>query len=457
MRKKLFLTTLSIILFTLILSIVSVNFVFKQQFANYITQSNETIINQLPSRISAIYLRNDSWDIAALKQLNNDLPVDVYITLTDLQGNVIMNLENPMNAMHGGMMNMMGLDYSVKEWKTKELPIVGADQTIATAQIRYPEVARILNPQDEKFSAAIFHSLIFAGVLALMIGMLMSYWMSRRLVAPLQSLTEAANRIGSGQFDERVPVNSKDEIGRLANAFNGMADRLKHQEYLRKQFSIDIAHELRTPLTSIRSFIEAFEDGVLPPSPDNLAIINSEISRMVGLASDLKDLNTAEIGEIRISPQPINIVSLVDNVIRSLYALFQDKDLKVDFIHKVQDIAISGDERLLTRLFYNLIHNAYKYTETGGEIRIEVDDLLDEVQIRIKDTGIGIPESDLANIFERFYRTDRSRARETGGSGIGLALVKQIVLLHHGTISVESTVGKGSLFTVRLPKTKTKD
>jgi signal transduction histidine kinase len=287
--------------------------------------------------------------------------------------------------------------------------------------------------------------------IALFIGMLLSLWTSNKLVKPLKNLTQAVKEVGQGHLDERVAISSQDEVGELAQAFNSMADDLKAQETLRKQFTADIVHELRTPLTSLRSYIEAFQDGVLPPNQENLAALSEEIDRLVSLSSDLKDLNIAEIGRLQPQLQPVDVGSLLEKVIHNLSPLIQEKNIDLSTQIPPMPISILADEHLLTRLFYNLIHNAYKYTSEEGKIKIELAVQSNSVDISIIDTGIGIPEADLPYIFERFYRAEKSRARETGGTGIGLALVKQILLLHKGTINVLSVVGKGSTFVVSLP------
>lgn len=452
MRKKLFLSTLALILLTLILSMLSVNFVFQSQFSSYLMHSTETTIEQLPEQLSSLYQSKGGWDVQALDDLSHNLPLGTEVLLKNPSGQTIATLSNPMESMmHGSPGNMMGMDFSVQEWKTKTLTVKNPQGIIASAQVRYPASARILNPQDASFVSAIFHSLLLAGGLALILGILLSYWTSRRLVSPLQQLTQAVYRVGEGNLDERVPSTTQDEVGQLARAFNAMADNLKKQEHMRKQFTADIVHELRTPLTSIRSYIEAFQDGVLPPDTENLAIINEEIERLVTLSSDLKDLNVAEIGELKPNFQTIDLGELLNKVVNKLYSLVQEKNITLHWQKPLQSITLQGDERLLTRLFYNLIHNAYKYTECDGQIDIHLESRANDVLIQIKDTGVGIPEEDLPYIFERFYRTDKSRARETGGTGIGLALVQQITQLHKGMIEVESTPGLGSHFTVILP------
>lgn len=460
MRTKLFLSTLIIALITLTFSMLSVNLVFKQKFSDYLTQVNEATLEQLPSRLSAIYLSKGTWDPTSLNEVSHSLAMGTVVTLTDPDGNLIATLNNPMETMmhgQGGMGMGMGMGMnmstsSITSWKTKTLTVSGPLGIIATAQVRYPATTQILNPQDVRFQSAVFRSLLFAGGLALLFGILLSYFTSRQIVAPLRRLTQAADRIGHGHLDERVSIRSKDEVGQLANAFNAMADNLDRQETLRKQFTADIAHELRTPLTSIKSYIEAFQDNVLPANQENFSSIHEEIDRLVNLSSDLKDLNVAEIGGLQLNLEPVDIKHLLEKIIRSLYSLIQEKELTLSWNAPKESVTTSGDEHLLTRLFYNLVHNAYRYSNTDGSIAIALTQTSDFVEIKIKNTGIGILEDDLPFIFERFYRADKSRTRETGGTGIGLALVRQITDLHQGTITVQSKVGYETEFIVQLPK-----
>jgi len=456
MRTKLFLSTLIIALITLSFSMLSVNFVFKQQFSDYLTQVSERTLEDLPSRLSDLYQAKGTWDPTSLNVISHSLPIGTVVTLTDPSGRLIATLDNPMdNMMHGqgGMgMNMGVSPYTATSWKTKTFTVIGPQGTLATAEVRYPATAQILNPQDIRFQSAVFRSLLFAGGFALLFGIILSFFTSRQLVAPLRRLTQAAHRIGHGHLDERVSVDSKDEVGQLANAFNGMADNLDRQETLRKQFTADIAHELRTPLTSIKSYIEAFQDGVLPADQENLSSIHEEIDRLVDLSSDLKDLNVAEIGGLHLNLEPVDIKYLLEKIIRNLYPLMQEKELTLDWNAPEESVTTSGDGHLLTRLFFNLIHNAYRYSDPGGQITVELTQTSNSTNIKIKNTGMGISEDDLPLIFERFYRADKSRTRETGGTGIGLALVRQVTDLHQGTITVQSKLGHETEFIVRLPK-----
>jgi len=457
MRKKLFLSTLIIALITLTFSMLAVNLVFHQQFSDYLTKTNEATFEQLPSRISSLYQSNGTWDQTALTEIGHTLPLGTVVTLTDTSGKLIATLSHTMEDMmngQGGMnMNMgMGMSTSSTSWKTKTYTVSGPLGALGTALVRYPTTAPILNPQDVLFQSSVFRSLIFAGGLALLFGIILSYFMSLRLVAPLKHLTKAAGRIGQGQLDERVAIQTKDEVGQLATAFNAMVDNLNRQEILRKQFTADIAHELRTPLTSIKSYIEAFQDNVLPANQENLSSIQEEIDRLVDLSSDLKDLNVAEMGALTLIFEPVDLKHLLDKVIHSLHPLIQEKQLTLSWNPPPELMTMSGDGRLLTRLFYNLIHNAYRYSDVGGQITVALAQTPDFAEVRISNTGIGISKDDLPFIFERFYRADKSRTRETGGTGIGLALVHQITTLHQGAITVKSGDGQKTEFIVQLPK-----
>ncbi|MEL1134650.1 HAMP domain-containing sensor histidine kinase [Desulfitobacterium sp. THU1] len=457
MHKRLFFSSFAIILITLLLSILSVNLVFQKQFSDYLARSTEETLEQLPERLSSSFLSHGCWDKDSLYDIAHSLPLGTHILLKKPTGETIMTLINPMETMmqsdseiNMGMGMDMGLNYAVEEWKSKTLAIYSPQGILAFADVRYPARAKVLNPADQSFVSAIYQSLLLAGLLALIIGSLLSYWISRRLTTPLQTLTHAVQRVGEGHLDQQVSVMTRDEVGQLATAFNGMADNLKKQEHLRKQFTADIAHELRTPLTSIRSYIEAFQDGVLPADNENLTIINEEIERLVELSSDLKDLNVAEMGALQPNFTQVDISELIDKTVNKLSPLIQEKGIDLEW-DKPDSFLIEGDEYLLTRLFYNLLHNAYKFTENPGTISILMETEPNDILVSVRDSGVGIPEKDLPLIFERFYRAEKSRSRETGGTGIGLALVKQITLLHQGTLEVKSALGEGSQFTILLP------
>ncbi|MDA8229655.1 MAG: ATP-binding protein [Desulfitobacterium hafniense] len=452
MHRKLFVSTITIVVLTLLLSLVAIEIAVKQQFSHYLTSSTEASLEQITQSLMDSYQKDKGWNEKSLEGISHSLPMDVKVIVKDPQGKSITALESSMQQqmMHGNMMGEMS-DPSAVEWNTKLVKVTSPEGLITIAELAYPTNARIVHPVDVSFMREILKSLLLAGSISLVIAIVLSFWISQRLSRPLRRLTLAVERIGAGNLDERVAISGTDEVANLLDAFNSMAKNLKKQEHFRKQFTADIAHELRTPLTSIKSYIEAFIDGVLPANKDNLTILNEEIDRLVNLASDLKDLNVAELSSLNPEFLPINILEILDRVISNLQPLVQEKGLDLIWEPPNTELYVDGDQYLLTRLFYNIIHNSYKYTSSDGIIRIGLDAIDNVIVAKISDTGIGIHKDDIPYIFERFYRADKSRTRETGGNGIGLALAHEIVVLHNGTIEVASEPGKGTTFTIKLP------
>lgn len=205
----------------------------------------------------------------------------------------------------------------------------------------------------------------------------------------------------------------------------------------------DIAHELRTPLAAIQSHIEAFMDGVWKPNDEKLSVIHGEIIRLTKLINELSELSIVEEDEINLKLSNIDLSATLNDIIDSYESMFLDKNINVN--KNIQNaINMMGDEDFLKRIFVNILSNAIKYTNEKGTVIVSLEEIKDKIRIIVKDTGIGIPKEDLKYIFERFYRSDLSRNRKTGGTGIGLTITKALVEAHGGTIKIESEVGKGT-------------
>ncbi len=308
------------------------------------------------------------------------------------------------------------------------------------------------------FRSGVNEALIIATVSAILAALAASVWMSRRVVAPLQELTQASLRIAAGHFDQRVTVRSsgsdqRDELAQLAQAFNQMAEHLENTEQMRSQLLGDVSHELRTPLTTIKGSMEALVDGVLPATPATFEQIEQEADRLQRLVNDLQELSRVEAGAYELRRQSIQIADLLQSAAENVDTQFQQKG--VALIQQVPpDLpVIHGDLDRLLQVLINLLSNACQYTPTGGEVRLLAKAQKDEVVIAVMDNGIGIPPEHLPHLFTRFYRVDKSRSRqEGGGSGIGLTIARHLVEAHGGRIWAESAgVGKGSTITFALP------
>ncbi|MFF2012062.1 ATP-binding protein [Streptomyces sp. NPDC058195] len=294
-------------------------------------------------------------------------------------------------------------------------------------------------------------------VLALTVGA--TVLAGSRLVRPLRALTGAAQRMRDGADSAPVLVSDDNEIGRLAAAFNDMADHRARLEAQRKDMVSDVAHELRTPLSNIRGWLEAAQDGLAEPDPAFIASLHTEAVQLQHIIDDLQDLAAADAGALRLHPEPVR----VEDVLAQVAAAHQGR-AETAGVALTAEAAACGvlwaDPVRLRQAIGNLVSNAVRHTPPGGRVTLRAhrapvppdgDDLAGEVVIEVADTGSGIPAEHLPYVFDRFWRAEKSRSRRTGGSGLGLAIVRKLVEGHGGSAGVTSTEGKGSVFTLRLP------
>ena len=279
--------------------------------------------------------------------------------------------------------------------------------------------------------------------------------MATRALKPVTDITQTAQNIAHGaDLSQRIPMPEvQDEIGNLANTFNQMLDRLEKSFAQMRQFSSDASHELRTPLTVLKGQSELVL-GKPRSKQEYQEVLSSnleEINYMSRILVDLLTLSKGDEGEVSLEKDPVDLGSIIEEVSRQGEILADEKDVKITLAY-LEPVAILGDAHRLKQMVWILIHNAIKFTPSGGEIKITLQDMDDTVYFTIKDTGIGIPEQDLPKIFDRFYRVDKARSRQDGGSGLGLSICKYIVDRHHGTIDVESKLGEGTKFKIRFPK-----
>jgi signal transduction histidine kinase len=235
----------------------------------------------------------------------------------------------------------------------------------------------------------------------------------------------------------------------LSVSVKELAERLHHQETLKRRMTTDIAHELRTPLAAVQSHIEAFMDGVWEPDYERLSVIHGEVIRLTKLISELSNLSIVEGDEIKLKLSTVDLSEILNDIVDSYEPMFSDKNISVN--KDIQNnVNMMGDIDYLKRIFINILSNAFKYTNENGTVSVFLEQIEDKIRITVKDTGIGIPKEDLKYIFERFYRSDLSRNRQTGGTGIGLTITKALVEAHAGTIRIDSEVRKGTNVIVKF-------
>ena len=283
------------------------------------------------------------------------------------------------------------------------------------------------------------------------VALALTFALSRRILTPIKALTLATRRFGQGDFSQRLKFKDKGEVGELAQAFNSMADDIERAEQLRKNLVADVAHELRTPLSNLQGYLEAVRDGVIKPDADAIHSLNEEVALLSRLVNELQELSLAEAGELKLTCHPVNIDEIINKAVGAIQAQATAKGVSVSIDLPPKLPLVNIDSQRISQVLCNLIDNAVAHTPKGGNVTVSAKEKGDWAEITVADTGEGIPAEDLPNIFERFYRVDKSRARTTGGSGLGLTIAKRLVEAHGGKIEAQSKPGKGSRFTFTLP------
>lgn len=308
-----------------------------------------------------------------------------------------------------------------------------------------------LNPEEAAYLGRTNSALLLASGGALIVALLMGILLARTLTRPLHALTEATHRMAGGELEQAVRVQSADEIGELAKAFNRMSQEVARAHKVRRQMTADVAHELRTPLTVIAGYIESMRDGVLAPTPERLRVIYAEIEHLQDLVGDLRTLSLADAGELKLNKQPVALGELLEQMLATFEHQAAQKGVSLELKAEREIPAIGMDETRMAQVLGNLISNALRFTPAGGRITLGASRTAAGVALTVADTGEGIAPADLPLIFNRFYRADQARTEENGESGLGLAIVKALVEAHGGDIAVDSVLGGGSTFTISLP------
>ena len=316
----------------------------------------------------------------------------------------------------------------------------------------------IMGPLEETFLASVHDSLIWVGLAILAVGLAVSYALARSITVPLRNLSQAAEQIAQGNFEQKVPVETKDEVGHLAAIFNRMAEVLATNTKLRRQLLANLAHELRTPLAVIQGNLEGMIDGVIEPSKEQLSSLHEEAIRLNRLIKELRELSLAEVRQLVLEKSSTDINQLIRRVVTMLRPMTDGKNIQINcfLTKKAPEVTVDNDR--MNQVFYNILVNAIRYSPVESQIQV-VTSLVERenwqwLMVSIKDNGTGIAAEDVPYVFDHFYRGDKSRDRKSGGSGLGLAIVKQLVEIHGGQVAVSSEVGKGSTFQVLLPLDK---
>lgn len=436
-------------------------------FSDY-TRANMTDIAQSTAqRLAQEYELNGAWSTSYLASvadstLSSD---DIGLQVVDAEGTIIYDDSPPAPAMVGSTQGSSepSSHSLISSAPTDAAASVTRDITLTdgtvVGQVRLWVFGSdaLLSKADTAFRDRTFNAMFLASIIAVAISVIIGILVSRMLTNPLRRITGTAKQIRDGDLSARTGLKGDDEIDRLGETFDEMATSLEKDLKHERRITSDVAHELRTPLMAMLATVEAMQDGVLPTDDEHLETVASETRRLSRLVQQMLDLSRMENRTAPLKLEQIDTVSFVRRIVDSQQQLFSDHDLRLRFSDDTQGRPsdIEADPDMVTQAVVNLMSNAMRYTPEGGWVVVSVRTSRRNVQIIVSDTGIGIAKEDLSRIFGRFWRADASRAREAGGLGVGLSVTKQIVERHHGYISVESELGKGTTFTIHLPREHT--
>ncbi|HEX6304818.1 MAG TPA: ATP-binding protein [Anaerolineales bacterium] len=364
--------------------------------------------------------------------------MDQRLRLADAQGALVVDTSDPSPE---GVLSAAELDGAIP---------LAADRRVVGYLL--PEGGLVFSQEDEsRLLNRLNRTALTAGIIAGSVSLILALLLAYRLLRPIRALTGAAERLAQGELSQRVEVQGDDEIARLGDTFNRMAASLQQAERSRRSMTADIAHELRNPLAVQRANLEALQDGVYPLQPENLEPILEQNHLLTRLVEDLRTLALADADELDLERTRVDIVKLVKRVVDRFQPQMMANQIRAELASPEKCPSISLDPGRVEQILGNLLSNAIRYTPPGGHIDIRLNCSQSGIQLEVHDSGPGIPEEALPNIFERFYRADKARSRSEGGSGLGLAIARQLARAHGGRLTAENNPEGGAVFKLTIP------
>ncbi|MEY8353601.1 ATP-binding protein [Lachnospiraceae bacterium 54-53] len=455
LRKQLSLSILLTLLATVGLIGLLSNWFINREFEKYITElgreRRENIVDDLSSQYD-VFKR--SWRLDYIHAIGMNSLYDGYILkLYDLNGNMVWDAENHDMSLCGQIMDeisdRMEERGSAGGFVDHIYEVDQSGKKVGTVSIKYYGPF-FMNEADFNFINVMNTLLLVIGIFSSACAVVVGCLLARRISRPVTKTAYIAQQISKGNYDMRFEPGTRiRELDDLGAAINQLSGALGEQENLRRQMTADVAHELRTPLTALGSHLEAMIEGLWEATPERLKSCHEEVKRLGTLVADLEQLAKIEGDNLVLNKSDVDLLEVVRTVSDTMNGEITKKELTLSV--EGESAIVEADRNRLGQVIANLLSNAIKYTPEGGTIQILVSKTEHKGVVKVKDTGIGMRPEELPLIFERFYRTDKSRNRKSGGAGIGLAIVKSIVTAHGGTVTAESEEERGSCFTVTLP------
>ena len=443
---------------TALVAIGVLSFVWEQHFQTYTQANIYKLAESTAEQIAEIYSDTGTLDnvgiatVAGYAAKLNGVGVKIFDNQT---GSAVYDSTIPPSE-NGN--DMPGKDYS----RGSLAPPPGDSDQLAIAPIITDNVAvgsvhmwvygseALLSQTDEEFRNNSYQAMVFATALAIVLASCIGFLFARTLVSPINRMTTTAKAIKEGDLSARTELHGEDEIAHLGETFDAMADSIERDRELERRLTTDVAHELRTPLMAIQSTVEAMVDGVFEADEERLETVNSEVQRLSRLVDAILKLSRLESRSTPMKKEVVNVGELIAGIVATHEAFVADSGLTLKY-EMEQGVRVLGDADMIRQATANLISNAVRYTSEGGlvTVRVERGDIM--ASISVQDTGIGLTPDEAKMVFSRFWRADAGRTRESGGLGIGLSVVKEIVERHNGWVQVEGRKGEGACFTIHIP------
>ncbi|MBL5860198.1 two-component system sensor histidine kinase BaeS [Serratia fonticola] len=445
---KLFMAIFATCMLVLITMHWGVRVSFERGFIDYIKHSNEQRISMLGDALEDQYRRHGNWEFLR----NNDQVVYQIMRSFEQNSDSSHNLppkgwRTQFWVVDSQYNRLVGHSGPIPKESTRH-PIHYNNQIVGWVVATPPE--KLTRNADINFDRQQRRTSWMIVGLSTLLAAAVTWLMSRGLLAPVKRLVGGTHRLAAGDFSARVAVSSQDELGRLAQDFNQLATSLEKNEQMRRALMADVSHELRTPLAILRGELEALQDGVRQPTPASLSSLQAEVSTLTKLVDDLHQLSLSDLGALAYRKLPVDCVHLVQIAVAAFRERFHAKQLEI-VTYLPEQMPLFGDPDRLLQLFNNLLENSQRYTDAGGRLEIGIERLPGTVRIYWQDSAPGVNDEQLALIFERFYRTEGSRNRASGGSGLGLSICQNIVEAHGGEIRAQHSPLGGVRITVDFP------
>ena len=384
--------------------------------------------------VAAVVSNRGRWSNLSVQTLHHLAQIDsLAVRLFDAQGNAVFT--HPPSG-------------PVEPGAAASAPVMVGDRRIGRVTVSRDD-GRLFTAEEVQLRRQLIRTNLIAGVTSAAIALVVALYLAVTLSRPLRRIRAGAEAMGAGDLGARVPESGDDEISAVAEALNSLAETLQQEERLRKESVADLAHELRTPVQGLLARVEAAQDGVLDDAAANLAAMHDEALRLARLLDDLSALADAERPGLLLSVEPVDLGALARAQAGAFADAFADKGIALST--EAAAVVVDGEPGRLEQIVVNLVSNALRYTDPGGSVTLTVRPEGGSAVLEVTDTGIGISADDLPHVFSRFWRGEKSRSRATGGAGIGLSIVTELVRAHGGTIAVESSPGEGSTFRVTIP------